>query len=393
MKAPVRSRRGWRRLVAAAAVAGVVAVSAACGPGDGVDSGDGTRFTYWSMWRPTEPQGQVLQSSIDQFTRDTGITVDVRWQGRRVLDNLAPSLPQGAYADLVDQSRTKLRTVLADTGQSADMTPVLDQPIPGENKRISEVIPPKYRPFLNGRDGKPYLIPYEVTGEALWLDAAKYPDVAAKPPENWDDFVAVLARIQASGVTPIALDTNKAFWPLLVLQRALGPQDLVRSAGDRTGEAWNAPAVLDAVDRLEQLVRRGYFGHAYTDAQFPAGQIKWAQGRAALFLQGSWRLIQAPSGKCVEDESDDCRDCRFKCGVGPPVVCVENFPRFDMGDDSFDGGACVVEALVECFLPVEKFPAGWFFERGEHAAPDVSFIADRGVCGEVVEGAGLVEAI
>ncbi len=99
---------------------------------------------------------------------------------------------------------------------------------------------------------------------------------------------------------------------------------------------------------------------------------------------GEWRstetvrLIQAPSGKCVEDESDDCRDCRFKCGVGPPVVCVENFPRFDMGDDSFDGGACVVEALVECFLPVEKFPAGWFFERGEHAAPDVSFIADRG---------------
>ncbi len=110
-------------------------------------------------------------------------------------------------------------------------------------------------------------------------------------------------------------------------------------------------------------------------------------------IDTTMRLIQAPSGKCVEDESDDCRDCRFKCGVGPPVVCVENFPRFDMGDDSFDGGACVVEALVECFLPVEKFPAGWFFERGEHAAPDVSFIADRGVCGEVVEGAGLVEAI
>ncbi|MBN9756453.1 MULTISPECIES: ABC transporter substrate-binding protein [unclassified Pseudonocardia] len=323
MKAPVRSRRGWRRLVAAAAVAGVVAVSAACGPGDGADSGDGTRFTYWSMWRPTEPQGQVLQSSIDQFTRDTGITVDVRWQGRRVLDNLAPSLPQGADADLVDQSRTKLRTALADTGQSADLTAVLDQPIPGENKKISEVIPPKYRPFLNGRDGRPYLIPYEVTGEALWLDAARYPDIAAKPPENWDDFVAVLARIQASGVTPIALDTNKAFWPLLVLQRALGPQDLVRSAGDRTGEAWNAPAVLDAIDRLEQLVRSGYFGHAYTDAQFPAGQIKWAQGRAALFLQGSWlpseaEPYMAPSFRPTSIQLPAING-------GDPVVSVELF--------------------------------------------------------------------
>ncbi len=126
-----------------------------------------------------------------------------------------------------------------------------------------------------------------------------------------------------------------------------------------------------------------------------AGAVTIGKTNVPEFAAGSHtlRLIQAPSGKCVEDESDDCRDCRFKCGVGPPVVCVENFPRFDMGDDSFDGGACVVEALVECFLPVEKFPAGWFFERGEHAAPDVSFIADRGGCGEVVEGAGLVEAI
>lgn len=288
MKPPVRSRRGWRRLVAAATVPGVVAVSAACGPGDGVDSGDGTEFTYWSMWRATEPQGQVLQSSIDQFTRDTGITVDVRWQGRRVLDNLAPSLPGGADADLVDQSMSKLRAALADTGQAADLTSVLGEPIPGENKRISEVIPQKYLPFLNGGDGKPYLIPYEVTSQGLWVNAARYPDVAAKPPVSWDDFVALLATLKASGVTPLAADADKALWPLLVLQRALGQEGLVRLARDRTGEAWNDPAVLDAVRRLEQMVRSGYFGHAYTAAQYPAGQISWAQGRAALILQGSW---------------------------------------------------------------------------------------------------------
>lgn len=89
-------------------------------------------------------------------------------------------------------------------------------------------------------------------------------------------------------MTPLAADADKALWPLLVLQRALGQAGLVRLARDRTGEAWNDPAVLDAVRRLEQMVRSGYFGHAYTAAQYPAGQISWAQGRAALILQGSW---------------------------------------------------------------------------------------------------------
>ncbi len=145
-----------------------------------------------------------------------------------------------------------------------------------------------------------------------------------------------------------------------------------------------APEVdpLDSLGQEISEIRRDCEG---LHAPGMAGVAEW--------IQENRRLIQAPSGKCVEDESDDCRDRRFKCGVGSAVVCVENFPRLDMGDDSLDGGACAVEALVECFLPVEKFPAGLFFERGEHAAPDVAFIADRWVCGEVVEGAGLVEAM
>ncbi|WP_308252959.1 acyl-CoA desaturase [Pseudonocardia sp. ICBG601] len=101
------------------------------------------------------------------------------------------------------------------------------------------------------------------------------------------------------------------------------------------------------------------FWHSHLGWNFKRDLTNHQRFAPDLIADSTMRLIQAPSGKCVEDESDDCRDRRFKCGVGSTVVCVENFPRLDMGDDSLDGGACAVEALVECFLPVEKFPEAY----------------------------------
>ncbi len=39
-------------------------------------------LTYWSMWNSTEPQAIAIQEAIDAYTAETGIKVEVQWNGR-----------------------------------------------------------------------------------------------------------------------------------------------------------------------------------------------------------------------------------------------------------------------------------------------------------------------
>lgn len=39
-------------------------------------------LTYWSMWNSTEPQATAIQEAIEAYTAETGIQVEVQWNGR-----------------------------------------------------------------------------------------------------------------------------------------------------------------------------------------------------------------------------------------------------------------------------------------------------------------------
>ena len=57
--------------------------------------GDGS-LVYWSMWEATEPQGKVIKEAVDQFSADTGITVDLQFKGRTgIREGLQPALDAG----------------------------------------------------------------------------------------------------------------------------------------------------------------------------------------------------------------------------------------------------------------------------------------------------------
>ncbi|MFB7378433.1 ABC transporter substrate-binding protein [Kitasatospora purpeofusca] len=272
-----------RRLLAAAAAA-ALASGLLTGCGGSADSG--ASFTYWSMWNQNEPQAEVIQAAARRFTEDTGIKVTVQWQGRQVIQKITPTLKGGAAADLVDNSVNALGTLVA-AGQSADLTSVYAAPIPGEGTTVGAVIPDKYRTYLNDRDGKPFMVPYSVATEGVWFNAAAYPDLAAAPPRTWEELVAKLDAIRATGIAPIALPSNDPYWTLLTLQRQLGTDGLRALAADRSGAAWDDPKVRAAAGKVEQL-RKNYFVKGYESTQGTQSQTSWAQGKAAFYLNGTW---------------------------------------------------------------------------------------------------------
>ena len=285
--------RHMRRPAVTALVAATVAtVAAACGSSS--SGGDNKHVTYWSMYKVGEPAQKVLAAAISDFEHKTGIKVDAQWQGRNNMTKLQPALNTSSVPDLVDASYVKMYPVLIATHQALGLDQAYSEKIDG-GSTAGKLIPDRYLKNIDIQydNGQKWMLPYTLTSDGIWFDAAKYAQLQAAPPQNWDQFISELNTLKAQGGrAPIALDGDiagyNAFWFDTLMMRNLGPGSLMKLASDKTGSAWDNPAVLDAAKRVEQLVKGGYFIHGYNASKWPAQQQAWANGKAALLFMGSW---------------------------------------------------------------------------------------------------------
>ncbi|GAA0913955.1 ABC transporter substrate-binding protein [Nonomuraea longicatena] len=278
--------------------AGVVAALAltACG-GSGGDSGSpassgkGGEFTYWSMWRADEPQAKVIKAAIDKFQAETGTKVTVEWQGRDVRQKIGPAIAANKAPDLWDQGADVISpTALA--GQAADLADVYAAEVPGEGKKVSDVVDAKYLDQLpKDAEGKNrWILPYELISAQLFYNAAD-PDLA-DPPATWEEFIELCDTLKAKDRACLASDGDLSWENFLTLDylivRDNGPGTLGKIVADKSGAGWDNPGILESAKRMEQLVKGGYLIKGYDASKYPTQQTKWAKGEAAFLMNGSW---------------------------------------------------------------------------------------------------------
>lgn len=284
------------------ALAAVSALAlSACGGGGGASGTNangsataaaGSTVTYWSMWKEGEPQQKVIDQMIKDFEAETHINVDVQWQGRSNTQKLVPALNTRNVPDIVDGSYANLAPVIGDTGQAAPMDDVWNTDVEGQ--KVSALIPQKFASLSNikGKDGKPWMLPYSMQSDGVWFNAAKHPELVSSPPKTWSDLIGLLDKIKASGETPLAADGDIAFynaaWFVALMVDSGGPGAFHSLVSDHAGAAWDDPKVLDAAQKVEQIVHGGYLIPGYDASKWPAQQQAWASGKAELLYNGSW---------------------------------------------------------------------------------------------------------
>ncbi len=300
-----------RKLVPVLLTGAMLALAACSGGGDATTEGEPgatpdkpESISYWSMWKEGEQQQVVLAEAVKSWEEETGITVDVEWQGRGVVQKLTPALNTNKVPDVVDGAYNALAPILATSGQAASMQMAYDTEVDGE--KVSDLIPEKYLTEdskLNLEDGEPWLMPYSISSEAIWFNAAEHPDWVDSPPATWDEFMTTLDEVKASGTAPIAIDGDiagyNAAWFASQLISENGPGTFEELASSEDGSGWDSPDVLEIAKRLETLAQGGYFISGYNASKFPAQQQAWAANEAALLLNGSW--IPAETSTYVAD--------------------------------------------------------------------------------------------
>src|SRR5690242_776132 len=112
----------------------VAALAASVVTGCGSKAGDGnSTFEFWSQWRKGEPQQQVLEQAIKEFTAQTKIKVKVQWAGRDVGKKIQAGANAGQVPDLTDDASEVLRAG-ALVGTERGLSDVYAMKVPGTSK-------------------------------------------------------------------------------------------------------------------------------------------------------------------------------------------------------------------------------------------------------------------
>lgn len=243
-------------------------------------SGDG--LVYWSMWEATEPQGQAIQAAVDQFTADTGISVDLQFKGRTgIREGLQPALDAGTNIDLFDEDIDRVNTTwgqyLMDLEELAKATDYEATANAGLMAACREV-----------GGGTLKSIPYQPNVFAFFYNQTIFDEAEITAvPTTWAELDAACAKIKEKGYTPITCDD--AYITCMFgyhMSRLVGEpktEEIVK------GGQWDDPSVIATAEAYADFASKGYFSETIASNVWPAGQNQeLAMGTAAMYLNGSW---------------------------------------------------------------------------------------------------------
>ena len=160
-------------------------------------------------------------------------------------------------------------------------------------------------------DGHLYGVPARMSQVALFYNKALFAKagVDAAAIKNWDDFLAAIKKLKASGITPIAMAGGDKwpmhfYWSYLVMR--LGGPDVLRNAEAGKEGGFSSPVFVQAGERLEQLAALDPFQRGWLSETFPISAGKFGDQLAAIDLMGNWLLtMQGPNsanGKGLPDD-------------------------------------------------------------------------------------------
>ncbi|WP_170222841.1 ABC transporter substrate-binding protein [Nonomuraea turkmeniaca] len=258
---------------------------AACGKKNSGETAAQESLSYRSSWGAAEPQAKIIKTLFDDFAKETGAKVDLKFVGRTGNENLNAEMASGQGPDLFDTTTGDIETLTAQNLISP-LGDVEAAQVPGEGKTVKDVLPEPVRRASSGKNGLAYL-PHTIISTAVWYNAAEHPGLN---PQTWEEFIAFLDESKKAGRTPIGQDGTIAFynvfWFYSLLVGANGAGSLAELAKDPAN--WDKPQVLDAAEKVEQLAKGGYLQRDFMATKFPAAQNAWAQGTYDLNINGTW---------------------------------------------------------------------------------------------------------
>ena len=250
--------------------------------------GSGAQLVYWSMWNEAEPQGEVIARAAAAFTKETGIKIEVNFNGRDIRKTLQPALDAGEAIDIFDEDIERvantwgnyllpLDSYVAKSYSTTDGKPFADV----VNKTLLDLA-------REVGGGSIKNIPYQPMAFVTLYNKDLFNKAGITSlPKTWNEMLDACAKLKAAGVAGITVDD--AYMACLfgyTIDRIVGVDAALAMVANND---FSGPAVLRFGQLWENMARNGYIIPNAAANVWPSGQIQdFATGKAAMYLNGTW---------------------------------------------------------------------------------------------------------
>jgi raffinose/stachyose/melibiose transport system substrate-binding protein len=140
--------------------------------------------------------------------------------------------------------------------------------------------------------GKQYGAPFDMGAITFWYNKDLLAKVGYKTfPSTWADFLTLVKKLKAAGITPIALGGGDK-WPAMhmwtYLAARLGGKPAFDQLFSGSGAGFNDPVFVKAGQMLADLAALKPFQDGFLGATFPDEAALVGNGKAAMELMGQW---------------------------------------------------------------------------------------------------------
>lgn len=254
----------------------------------GAEKSSKKTVTYWSMWNEAEPQGLVIANAAAAFEKETGIKVDVVFNGREIRKTLQPALEAGEKIDLFDEDISRVNSIWGKYLLPLETLAKKSYPTTGGKPYVDSVSTALIDLARSEGGGTLKVAPYQPFAFVVMYNKDLFNKAGiTATPKTWAEFEAVCAKLVANGITPITVDDAymAAFFGYN-LARMIGYEKTLAMANDNS---FKDPAVREFAQIWGDFAKKGYISRKAASNIYPAGQIEEiAAGKVAMYLNGTW---------------------------------------------------------------------------------------------------------
>ncbi|HYD43096.1 MAG TPA: extracellular solute-binding protein [Anaeromyxobacter sp.] len=168
--------------------------------------------------------------------------------------------------------------------------------------------------------GKLYGIPVSADLWVIYYNKKLFQEAGVtKLPTTFEELKALVPKFKAKGIIPMTTDGKDA-WPLCITfdqlaWRLSGDPTLPQKALDRKIK-FTDPVFVKAATLLQDMVKSGLFQEDVMVSDYGASRNLFGQGKAAMYLMGSWELGLSSDQSFSQEFRDNVDAFKFPTVAG-----------------------------------------------------------------------------
>jgi len=208
-----------------------------------------------------------------------------------------------------------------------------------------EIVPAPLQKFSKF-DGKWVSAPVNIhSSNWVWANKAILDELGIEPPQTWDEFVAALEKVKASGKTAIA-HGGQAWQEATVFDAVVlstgGPEFYKKALVELDEDALGSDTMKEAFDRMSVI--RSYVDDNFSGRDWNLASAMVINGDAAFQMMGDWAKGEFLNAGKTPDEDFLC--FRFPGTEGKVTFLSDQFALFSQGPEVGKEQAALASAIM-----------------------------------------------